>query len=67
MLIIFFSVPVCGLSWHSMEGSFLVAYIDGVVMVAKKDSENIKTVQAHEVSSLVGFSSNIELNMPEGF
>ncbi len=48
----FLLVPVCGLAWHSMKASFLIAFIDGVVIMATRESESVKTVQAHEVGPL---------------
>ena len=35
-----------------MKASFLVAFIDGVVIMATRESESVKTVQAHEVGPL---------------
>ena len=43
------AVPVCALAWHSIKDSFIVAYIDGVLKIARKNSEQSKTFQAHEV------------------
>jgi len=41
-------VPVCALAWHNSKDSFVIGYIDGVLKIAKKDSEQSQMFQAHE-------------------
>ena len=57
-------VPVCGVAWFDIAKSFIIAFVDGVIILGNKEDETVKKIKAHEVTAFSLFCIWKKLHQP---